>query len=113
MNAVHILIYYYLKMLLELAPSIELSGVDKLYRGTLIKIGGRHVNLYVGTSGYSYKEWKGTFYPGYLAGSRCSTITASSFVRSKSTIRSIACLLRRPWKRGAYCEPLKVYKEDG
>src|SRR3954463_3530874 len=21
------------------------------------------VNLYVGTSGYSYKEWKGTFYP--------------------------------------------------
>src|SRR5262245_38515118 len=23
----------------------------------------RHMNLYVGTSGYSYKEWKGTFYP--------------------------------------------------
>src|SRR5262249_46155844 len=22
-----------------------------------------HMNLYVGTSGYSYKEWKGTFYP--------------------------------------------------
>ena len=22
------------------------------------------MNLYVGTSGYSYKEWKGTFYPG-------------------------------------------------
>lgn len=21
------------------------------------------MNLYVGTSGYSYKEWKGTFYP--------------------------------------------------
>ena len=23
----------------------------------------RPMNLYVGTSGYSYKEWKGTFYP--------------------------------------------------
>src|SRR5262245_52146584 len=23
----------------------------------------RQMNLYVGTSGYSYKEWKGTFYP--------------------------------------------------
>src|SRR5262249_52539048 len=22
-----------------------------------------HMNLYVGTSGYSYKEWKGSFYP--------------------------------------------------
>jgi len=25
-------------------------------------------NLYVGTSGYSYKEWKGSFYPEKLAG---------------------------------------------
>jgi uncharacterized protein YecE (DUF72 family) len=24
------------------------------------------MNLYVGTSGYSYKEWKGTFYPPKL-----------------------------------------------
>src|SRR6516162_6345629 len=24
------------------------------------------MNLYVGTSGYSYKEWKGTFYPQKL-----------------------------------------------
>ncbi|WP_279384284.1 DUF72 domain-containing protein [Geotalea toluenoxydans] len=24
------------------------------------------MNLYVGTSGYSYKEWKGTFYPREL-----------------------------------------------
>lgn len=24
------------------------------------------MNLYVGTSGYSYKEWKGTFYPKNL-----------------------------------------------
>ncbi len=28
------------------------------------------MNLYVGTSGYSYKEWKGTFYPGDLPGRR-------------------------------------------
>src|SRR5208283_2966690 len=26
------------------------------------------MNLYVGTSGYSYKEWKGNFYPGDLPG---------------------------------------------
>src|SRR6185436_1926978 len=26
----------------------------------------RQMNLYVGTSGYSYKEWKGTFYPDDL-----------------------------------------------
>ena len=26
----------------------------------------RQMNLYVGTSGYSYKEWKGTFYPDEL-----------------------------------------------
>jgi hypothetical protein len=25
--------------------------------------GTRTMNLYVGTSGFSYKEWKGTFYP--------------------------------------------------
>ena len=25
------------------------------------------MNLYVGTSGYSYKEWKGSFYPEKLA----------------------------------------------
>ena len=24
------------------------------------------MNFYVGTSGYSYKEWKGTFYPDDL-----------------------------------------------
>ena len=27
---------------------------------------GGNMNLYVGTSGYSYKEWKGTFYPADL-----------------------------------------------
>jgi hypothetical protein len=26
----------------------------------------RPMNFYVGTSGYSYKEWKGTFYPPKL-----------------------------------------------
>jgi uncharacterized protein YecE (DUF72 family) len=28
---------------------------------------GSPMNLYVGTSGFSYKEWKGSFYPGDLA----------------------------------------------
>jgi uncharacterized protein YecE (DUF72 family) len=27
---------------------------------------GNAMNLYVGTSGYSYKEWKGPFYPQVL-----------------------------------------------
>ncbi len=31
---------------------------------------GRHMNLYVGTSGFSYKEWKGTFYPSDLSEKR-------------------------------------------
>jgi uncharacterized protein YecE (DUF72 family) len=25
------------------------------------------MNLYVGASGYSYKEWKGTFYPADMS----------------------------------------------
>jgi len=28
------------------------------------------MNIYVGTSGYSYKEWKGNFYPGDLPAKR-------------------------------------------
>src|SRR5688500_5229655 len=28
------------------------------------------MNLYVGTSGFSYKEWKGTFYPEDLPGAQ-------------------------------------------
>ena len=28
------------------------------------------MNLYVGTSGYSYKEWKGKFYPEDLSASK-------------------------------------------
>ena len=28
------------------------------------------MNLYVGTSGYSYKEWKGNFYPDRIAAAR-------------------------------------------
>src|SRR5262245_42041135 len=29
----------------------------------LMAVGDPRMNLHVGTSGYSYKEWKGSFYP--------------------------------------------------
>src|SRR5438045_9257100 len=29
-----------------------------------------HMNMWIGTSGFQYAEWKGTFYPEYLAASK-------------------------------------------
>jgi uncharacterized protein YecE (DUF72 family) len=37
------------------------------------------MNLYVGTSGYSYKEWKGTFYPGELPAKRMLSFYGKRF----------------------------------
>ena len=37
------------------------------------------MNLYVGTSGYSYKEWKGSFYPKDLAAADMLPFYAKSF----------------------------------
>jgi uncharacterized protein YecE (DUF72 family) len=37
------------------------------------------MRLYVGTSGYSYKEWKGTFYPEDLPASKMLPFYASNF----------------------------------
>jgi len=37
------------------------------------------MNLYVGTSGYSYKEWKGTFYPEQLPAERMLACYAEQF----------------------------------
>src|SRR5947207_12032843 len=37
------------------------------------------MNLYVGTSGYSYKEWKGTFYPEDLPDKRMLRFYAERF----------------------------------
>ena len=37
------------------------------------------MNLYVGTSGYSYKEWKGSFYPKDLPQRRELEYAASKF----------------------------------
>ena len=31
---------------------------------------GRHMKMFAGTSGYSYKEWKGNFYPERLASTK-------------------------------------------
>jgi uncharacterized protein YecE (DUF72 family) len=42
---------------------IPIRGLNSLARG-------RHMDLYVGTSGYSYKEWKGAFYPKDLPAQR-------------------------------------------
>jgi uncharacterized protein YecE (DUF72 family) len=39
------------------------SGSNAFLRTPDDRGGMTHLNLYVGTSGYSYKEWKGTFYP--------------------------------------------------
>src|SRR5262249_52409349 len=41
-----------------------LEGVGPARARTATAIWKRdHMNLYVGTSGFSYKEWKGSFYP--------------------------------------------------
>lgn len=37
------------------------------------------MQLYVGTSGYSYKEWKGTFYPSDLAAAKMLSFYAQHF----------------------------------
>jgi len=37
------------------------------------------MNLYVGTSGYSYKEWKGNFYPRELPAKRMLRYCADRF----------------------------------
>ena len=37
------------------------------------------MNLYFGTSGYSYKEWKGNFYPGDLPENRMLNYYAGRF----------------------------------
>lgn len=37
------------------------------------------MNLHIGTSGYSYKEWKGSFYPEDLAASKMLDFYASHF----------------------------------
>ena len=45
----------------------------------------------VGTSGYSYKEWLGRFYPDKLPGARCSASTPGASPPSRSTTPSTGC----------------------
>ncbi|HEX4591555.1 MAG TPA: DUF72 domain-containing protein [Gemmataceae bacterium] len=49
------------------------------------------MNLYVGTSGYAYKEWKGTFYPKNLPNSRMLRYYGEHFVtvEANSTFRAM------------------------
>ena len=47
--------------------------------------------LFVGASGFGYKEWKGPFYPEDLKDSEMLDYYAGRYPRSRSTTRSTAC----------------------
>ena len=49
------------------------------------------MNLYVGTSGYSYKEWKGSFYPPKIAPAEMLAYYAERFrsVEINSTFHAL------------------------
>ena len=50
------------------------------------------MNLYVGTSGYSYKEWKGKFYPQNLPAKQMLSFFSQHFrtVEINYTFRRLA-----------------------
>src|SRR5215216_5970251 len=52
----------------------------------------RRMNYYVGTSGYSYKEWKGKFYPADLSAAKMLPFYAQHF----STVESNGTFYRMP-----------------
>ncbi len=49
------------------------------------------MELLAGTSGYSYKEWLGPFYPDKLPPTKCFAITPNVSRPSRSTTRSTEC----------------------
>lgn len=54
-------------------------------------------SIFIGTSGWHYKYWRGTFYPERLPlHPRCSAFTASTSTRWSGTLRFTACRLRDP-----------------
>ncbi len=57
--------------------------------------------LIAGASGYSYKEWQGSFYPERSSPMRCSASTPGACRPSRSTIRSTGCRNPTCSKRGA------------
>ena len=58
--------------------------------------------IWVGTSGYNYPEWKGSFYPETICRRRrCCRTTPSAFRRSRSTTPSTARRPRRSSTAGA------------
>ena len=61
--------------------------------------------VFVGTSGYNYPEWRGTFYPRSSAPTRCSPTMPSASRRSRSTTRSTACRPRSCWPAGRPARP--------
>ena len=55
--------------------------------------------IYVGTSGFQYKDWVGPFYPAGPAEDRAGwSSTPSGSTPASSTTRSIACRPRRNWR---------------
>jgi uncharacterized protein YecE (DUF72 family) len=61
----------------QLAMPTSLRAADET---TMLTIDEDHMNLYVGTSGFSYKEWKGPFYPGELPEKRMLSYYADHFM---------------------------------
>ena len=60
------------------------------------------MQLLAGTSGFSYKEWVGEFYPDKLPAEGDARALRDALARSsRSTTRSIACRTRRRSKAGA------------
>jgi uncharacterized protein YecE (DUF72 family) len=51
--------------------------------------------VWVGTSGFSYKEWKGTFYPPDLPDRGMLPFTLRGFAPSRSIRPSIECLSQK------------------
>lgn len=60
------------------------------------------MKLWIGTSGYSYPEWKGSFYPAISPPRRCSGSTRRASPRWRSTRlprRHLDALVRAGWRR--------------
>ncbi len=61
--------------------------------------------IYAGTSGYSYPEWKGSFYPERLPQKGFLEFYAGKFSTVEINKRSIASRGRACWRAGATARP--------
>ena len=69
------------------------------------------MKLLAGTSGYSYKEWLGPFYPG-ASDQRDAALLRRRFTTVESTTRSTACRRNRCLRNGrSSARSFHVYAE--